>query len=73
MVRICQQDEEAGEMLPDVVLLDKRIAEAEAAMSKAQSATDKRKARETHEDLMRLKRVEQIYVSAPALSAVRKC
>jgi hypothetical protein len=43
--------------------LDRRIAEAEAALAKAQSAAEKRKAKELKEDLTRLKRVEQIYVS----------
>jgi len=51
-----------GEPLPDLALLDKMIQEAEEAMKKAQSTGDMRKAKERKEDLMRLKRVEQIYV-----------
>jgi hypothetical protein len=49
--------------LADVALLDAKIAEATAAMAKAETATEKRKAKERREDLMRLKRVEHIYVS----------
>lgn len=63
------QDEESAEPLPDVALLDRRITEAEAALAKAQSPAEKRKAKELKEDLMRLKRVEQIYSSVlPVLS-----
>ena len=51
------------EPLTDVALLDAKIAEATAAMMKAETASEKRKAKERREDLMRLKRVEQIYVS----------
>lgn len=47
----------------DVALLDTKIAEAAAAMVTADTAGEKRKAKERKEDLMRLKRVEQIYVS----------
>lgn len=49
-------------MLPDVVLLDAKIAEVEAALKKADSNSERRRAKERKEDLMRLKRVEQIYV-----------
>ena len=49
--------------MADVVLLDAKIAEATAAMAKAETTLEKRKAKERREDLMRLKRVEQIYVS----------
>jgi hypothetical protein len=38
------------------------IAEATAALKEAETSGDKRKAKERKEDLMRLKRVEQIYV-----------
>jgi hypothetical protein len=64
MYVLCRwQDPEAGEYLVDVALLDAKIAEATAAMAKAETTSEKRKARERREDLMRLKRVEQIYVS----------
>ena len=43
-------------------MLDARIAEAIAALKEADKGRDKRKAKERKEDLMRLKRVEQIYV-----------
>ena len=56
------QDDEASETLPDIAQLDAKIAEAEEAMANAETAADKRKAKERREDLMRLKRVEQIYV-----------
>jgi len=49
--------------LPDVALLDAKIAEAEHEMAKAESSVDKKRAQERKEDLMRLKRIEQIYVS----------
>lgn len=57
------QDGETAEPLPDIALLDAKIAEATVAMRDAESSADKRKAKERKEDLMRLKRVEQIYVS----------
>ena len=38
------------------------IMEAENAVAKAESSGDHRKAKERKEDLLRLKRVEQIYV-----------
>ncbi len=47
-----------------MALLDAKIAEAEAAMAKAETTAEKRKAKERKEDLMRLKRVEVIYVSS---------
>ncbi|KAK1228877.1 Factor arrest protein 11 [Marasmius sp. AFHP31] len=63
------KDPETAEPLPDLALLEAKIAEAEAALEKAEVAGDKRKARERKEDLMRLKRVEQIYSSVlPVLS-----
>lgn len=46
----------------DVALLDAKIAEAAAAMANAKTNSERRQARERKEDLMRLKRVEQIYV-----------
>lgn len=57
-----EQDPENAELLPDVELLEQQIAEAAKAMENAESPADKRKAAELKEDLMRLKRVEQIYV-----------
>ena len=57
------QDPETAEPLPDIALLDAKISEATTAIKDAESAGDKGKARERKEDLMRLKRVEQIYVS----------
>ncbi|KAH8105930.1 N1221-domain-containing protein [Cristinia sonorae] len=63
-------DEDAIEdKLPDVALIDAKIAEAEADMAKAETTAEKRLAKERKEDLMRLKRVEQIYSSVlPVLS-----
>ncbi|KAJ4472209.1 hypothetical protein J3R30DRAFT_3298611 [Lentinula aciculospora] len=64
-----KDDPEAADSLPDVALLDAKIAEATTALEKAETATEKRKAKERREDLMRLKRVEQIYSAAlPVLS-----
>ena len=48
--------------MPDVALLDQKIAEAEEMMAKAESGADKRKAKERKEDLLRLRRVELLYV-----------
>ncbi|KIL68265.1 hypothetical protein M378DRAFT_8934 [Amanita muscaria Koide BX008] len=56
-------DPENAELLPDVELLERTITEAKKVMTGAQSAGDKRKAKDKKEDLMRLKRVEQIYSS----------
>ena len=50
------------------MLLDAKIAEAEASLKKAESNSDRRKVKERKEDLMRLKRVEQIYVGFFRLS-----
>ncbi|THH02760.1 hypothetical protein EW026_g128 [Hermanssonia centrifuga] len=67
--KIAPNDEEYAESLPDMALLDAKIAEAEAAMAKAETTAEKRKAKERKEDLMRLKRVEVIYSSVlPVLS-----
>lgn len=57
------QEAETGEPLPDVSLLDQKIEEATRAMGDAQTNAEKRKSKERKEDLMRLKRAEQIYVS----------
>jgi hypothetical protein len=54
--------DEVAETLPDVVNLGIKITEAEAAYKQAETSSDKRKAKERKEDLLRLKRVEQIYV-----------
>ncbi|THV05469.1 hypothetical protein K435DRAFT_647364 [Dendrothele bispora CBS 962.96] len=63
------EDTETAEPLPDVALLDEKITEATAALEKAQTASERRKAKERKEDLMRLRRVEQIYSSTlPVLS-----
>ncbi|KAE9406015.1 hypothetical protein BT96DRAFT_852276 [Gymnopus androsaceus JB14] len=63
------EDAETAESLPDLALLDAKIAEATAALEKAETSSEKRKAKERREDLMRLKRVEQIYSSVlPVLS-----
>ena len=47
--------------------MDAKIAEAEAALRKADSNSERRRAKERKEDLMRLKRVEQIYVGLSQL------
>lgn len=54
-----------GDKFLDLVLLDQKIAEAEIAIKKAQASGDRperRRAQERKEDLVRLKRVEAIYV-----------
>lgn len=62
-------DAEFAEPLPDLALLDTKITEATESIKVAQTGADKRKARERKEDLMRLKRVEQIYSAIlPVLS-----
>ncbi|KAF9055024.1 N1221-domain-containing protein [Hymenopellis radicata] len=67
--RVSYQDQETAEPLPDVALLDEKIAEATAALDKAETTSEKRKAKERREDLIRLKRVEQIYAAGlPVLS-----
>lgn len=63
------------EDLPDVLLLDNKIAEAEAAIKNADAIgdrTERRKAKERKEDFLRLKRVEQIYVGFSQISRVTK-
>ncbi|KAJ7667734.1 hypothetical protein DFH06DRAFT_1322310 [Mycena polygramma] len=63
------KDPEAAEPLPDIALLDAKIAEATKAMEEGETLAEKRKAKERKEDLMRLKRVEQIYSAVlPTLS-----
>lgn len=57
------EDEESGEPLPDLKLLDEKIDQAIVAIAKAETTSEKRKAIARKEDLLRLKRVEQIYVS----------
>ena len=50
------------DILPDMALLDAKITETEAAMKVADVATEKRRLKIKRGDLMRLRRVEQIYV-----------
>jgi hypothetical protein len=45
-----------------MALLDAKIAEVEAAIKTADSAVERRRLKIRREDLMRLRRVEQIYV-----------
>ena len=45
-----------------MAILDAKIAEAEKAIAEGETTGEKRRAMERREDLMRLKRVEQIYV-----------
>jgi hypothetical protein len=45
-----------------MALLDAKIAETEAAMKAADATVEKRRLKIKREDLMRLRRVEQIYV-----------
>ncbi|KAH8830238.1 hypothetical protein DL96DRAFT_1592116 [Flagelloscypha sp. PMI_526] len=67
-----QQESETDENpvpLPDLALLDAKISEATEALEKAETTGEKRKAKERREDLLRLKRVEQIYSAVlPQLS-----
>jgi len=62
----CHQNEDVVEaesdVLPDMALLDAKIAETEAAMKAADATVEKRRLKVKREDLMRLRRVEQIYV-----------
>ncbi|KAG6838009.1 hypothetical protein H0H93_008403 [Arthromyces matolae] len=55
------QDPEVAEPLPDLAVLDAKIEEASETLQTSQSNAEKKKARERKEDLMRLKRIEQIY------------
>ncbi|EPT03705.1 hypothetical protein FOMPIDRAFT_1022279 [Fomitopsis schrenkii] len=54
-------EDETTETLPDVAMLDAKVAEAEAELAKADTAAEKRRLQTRKEDLMRLKRIEQIY------------
>ncbi|ETW83843.1 HAM-2, protein required for hyphal anastomosis [Heterobasidion irregulare TC 32-1] len=57
------------ETLHDVALLDAKIAETEAAIQNAESTAESRQLKQRREDLLRLKRVEQIYSAVlPVLS-----
>lgn len=51
------------EPLPDVEQLSREIEAAAKAEQAATSGSERRKWQERKEDLMRLKRVEQVYVS----------
>lgn len=60
------EEDDLAQDLPDVVALNTALAFADASIKLAEikgERTEKRKARERKEDLMRLKRVEQVYVS----------
>ena len=58
--------------MPDVAMLDAKIAEAEAELAKADTTAEKRRLETRKEDLMRMKRIEQIYVSAFVSSCAQK-
>ncbi|KAJ7228927.1 hypothetical protein GGX14DRAFT_615927, partial [Mycena pura] len=63
------KDPDVAEPFPDIALLDAKIAEAAKAIEESETTSEKRKAKERREDLMRLKRVEQIYSAVlPVLS-----
>ncbi|EIN10791.1 hypothetical protein PUNSTDRAFT_119671 [Punctularia strigosozonata HHB-11173 SS5] len=62
-VNTLDDDDENVERLPDIALLDAKIAEAESSIHSADTNADKRRAKERKEDLMRLRRIEQIYSS----------
>lgn len=58
-------DGEGGEVLPDLKRLEEAIVESEAAVRKADASgnrAEKKRANERREDLLRLQRVETIYV-----------
>ncbi|OBZ70163.1 Striatin-interacting protein 1 [Grifola frondosa] len=62
LIQSSSQDDETSDRLPDVILIDLKLAEAQKALANAEAGTSEyRKAKERAEDLMRLKRVEQIY------------
>ena len=48
-----------------MALLDTKIVEVEAAIKTAVNAVERRRLKIKREDLMRLRRVEQIYVRSP--------
>jgi hypothetical protein len=50
------------DVLPDIALLDAKIVETEVAMKVADTTIEKRRLKIKREDLMRLRRIEQIYV-----------
>lgn len=66
--------DDTAEELPDIMLLDTKISETEAAIKEAEKNVASgrgqvrklKELRERREDLLRLKRVEQIYVSLMA-------
>jgi hypothetical protein len=57
------------DVLPDIALLDAKVVETEAAMKVADTAIEKRRLKIKREDLMRLRRIEQIYVCSPCVHA----
>jgi hypothetical protein len=60
-------------MLPDMALLDAKIAETEAAMKATDITAEKRRLKIKRGDLMRLRRVEQIYVCFYPVFRIRTC
>ncbi|KAJ8523011.1 hypothetical protein ONZ45_g544 [Pleurotus djamor] len=54
-------DTDNAEPLPDVALIDDHLSKASTALREAKTNVDKQAAKERSEDLVRLKRVEQIY------------
>ncbi|KAH9844211.1 N1221-domain-containing protein [Rhodofomes roseus] len=54
-------EDETTETLPDVAMLDAKIAETDAALAKADTIAEKQRLQNRKEDFMRLKRIEQIY------------
>ncbi|KAF7433326.1 Factor arrest protein 11 [Pleurotus ostreatus] len=54
-------DSDNAEPLPDIAHIDAKILEATKTINEATSHSERQKAREQREDLVRLKRVEQIY------------
>jgi hypothetical protein len=62
MIMMSVHQELEDEPLPDVAQLNAEIEAATKAENAADFESDKRKWRERREDLMRLKRVEQVYV-----------
>ena len=67
--KIVDDTEETSEELPDMALLDSKIVEVDAALKQLDRTSSRSEAKkylelkEQREDMMRLKRVEQIYVS----------
>ncbi|KAH9938243.1 uncharacterized protein B0H18DRAFT_966229 [Fomitopsis serialis] len=54
-------EDETTETLPDLAMIDAKIADADAALAKADTTAEKKRLQIRKEDLMRLKRIEQIY------------